>query len=212
MTISCSGEELILSKDRAIYWRRESMLIISDLHLGKSAHFRKHGIQVPAIIGLTDLRRLTALLHEYHPKVLLITGDMFHHDLNSDIGMFAEWRRDFEQLRIFLVLGNHDALRDQDYEEMNIEVYKKEMLCHPFRFIHDRPEVTDTYYTISGHLHPGISVYGKARQQLKLPCFYFGKNLAIMPAFSIFTGLSIVRPEPGDRCFAIGPSKVTQVF
>ena len=55
MQITCRGETLTLDKERAIYWPAQELLIISDLHIGKPAHFRKHGIQVPSTIGDQDL-------------------------------------------------------------------------------------------------------------------------------------------------------------
>lgn len=211
MTISCSGEELILRKERAIYWEKKKMLIISDLHLGKSAHFRKYGIQVPATIGLTDLQRLSTLVAEFSPEILLITGDMFHHKVNSDIAAFATWRNNLPSLRLLLIKGNHDTLLKAEYKALGIEVFEQEMISAPFRFIHHQPETADSYYNISGHIHPGVSIYGKARQQLHLPCFYFGKNTAILPAFSAFTGLSMIRGAEGDRFYAITPTRIFQV-
>lgn len=211
MQITCRGEILILNKERAIYWPAQEMLIISDLHIGKPAHFRKHGIQVPSTIGDQDLTRLKGLIEQYHPKTLLITGDLFHHQLNSDITVFSQWRAEFADLKFLLIKGNHDKLLTNDYKDLGIEVYEKELTCWPFRFIHDRPIAEDEYYTISGHIHPGVTIYGKARQRLSLPCFYFGASHAVLPAFSAFTGLSRIKPEQGDRFYAITPSHVVGV-
>lgn len=211
MNVNCSGEDLVLSKEKAIYWEREKMLIVSDLHIGKSAHFRKSGIQVPHTVGLTDLQRLGALLKEFKPAILLVTGDMFHNKINSDANAFLEWRKTHPNLKIVLIKGNHDELKNEDYQSLGIEVHSKELLIKPFRFIHDKPKVFDDYYNISGHIHPGIALYGKAKQQLKFPCFYFSDTCAVLPAFSVFTGLFIIKPKDGDRFYAITPQKVVQV-
>lgn len=211
MKISCRGEELVLSNDRAVFWPAQSMLIVSDLHIGKSAHFRKSGIQVPDTIGHTDLQRLTILLKEYDPKILLVTGDMFHNNINSDADAFMEWRRRHSSLRVILIKGNHDALRNEDYKTLSIEVHQRELICNPFRFIHDKPKTFDEYYNITGHVHPGIVLYGRARQRLKFPCFYFGETCAVLPAFSVFTGLAILTPEKGDRFYAITPEKLVEL-
>lgn len=208
MTITCKEETLILSRERAIYWQKQEMLIISDLHIGKSAHFRKNGIQVPATVGLTDLQRLSALMREFDPKVLLVTGDMFHNNINSDANAFQEWRKTYPMLKVILVKGNHDDLKKEDYEALGIEVHARELCITPFRFIHDKPKVNDAFYNISGHIHPGVAIYGKARQRLRFPCFYFGRNCAVMPAFSVFTGLKILHPEAEERFYAITPEKV----
>ena len=208
MTINIKGEVLTLDKDRAIYWEAKKMLILSDLHLGKSAHFRKHGIQVPATVGQTDLQRLEALTKKYSVDRLVITGDMFHHKMNSDILDFEHWRKSYPGMKVVLVKGNHDLLKTNDYNQLDIEIHEKELLCSPFRFIHDQPKEFDDYYNITGHIHPGVTIYGKARQSLKFPCFYFGKTCAILPAFSLFTGLSKIKSEEDDRFYAITPKEV----
>lgn len=211
MTINCSGETLILDKDKAIYWPSKQMLIISDIHIGKSAHFRKYGIPVPSTIGQQDLNRLTGLINQYGPENLLITGDMFHNKMNSDVVLFKAWRAEHPGLKILLVKGNHDALQAEDYEGLGIEIHKKEFLLSPFRFIHDKPESADEYFNITGHIHPGVTIYGKARQRLRFPCFYFSDSCAVLPAFSAFTGLSDINPQQGDVFYAITPSKVVAV-
>ena len=211
MTINCSGEQLILDKEKAMYWPSRQMLIISDIHIGKSAHFRRYGIPVPATIGLHDLSRLTKLLYTYNPEILLITGDMFHNSINSDIAHFNTWRMQHQQLKVMLIKGNHDALKPEEYADLGIEIFKKELLMFPFRFIHDKPEEFDEYFNITGHIHPGVTVYGKARQSLRFPCFYFSNTCAVLPAFSAFTGLSTIKPQEGDVFYAITPSSVVEV-
>lgn len=211
MTINCSGEELILDKERAIYWPAKQTLIISDLHIGKSAHFRRNGIPVPATLGRKDLNRITKLTQLYNTVNLIITGDMFHNKMNSDVEEFRAWRLEHASLNIHLIKGNHDDLKPEDYAGLNIEIYQHELLIHPFRFIHDKPQTSDEYFNITGHIHPGVTVYGKARQQLRLPCFYFSNTCAVLPAFSAFTGLSNIKPEQGDVFYAITPTKVLEV-
>ncbi|MBB5638811.1 DNA ligase-associated metallophosphoesterase [Pedobacter cryoconitis] len=211
MTINCKGEDLILSKHRAIYWEAQKMLIISDLHLGKGAYFRKAGIQIPVHVNTADLNTLTTLILEFNPDSLLITGDMFHHQMNSEAELFRQWRLQYPELKILLIKGNHDTLKAKDYSDLAIEIYPKEFLCKPFRFIHDQPAVTDDYYNITGHIHPGVTIYGKARQLIRLPCFYFGKTCAILPAFSAFTGLSKINAAKEDLFYAITPEKVVLV-
>ena len=44
------NEKLIFTNQRALFWEKNNSLIISDLHLGKTAYFRKNGIPVPSDI------------------------------------------------------------------------------------------------------------------------------------------------------------------
>ncbi|HKP31293.1 MAG TPA: hypothetical protein VJT83_01130, partial [Chitinophagaceae bacterium] len=60
----------------------------------------------------------------------------------------------------------------------------------------------------TGHIHPGISISGLGRQSLKFPCYYFADQYAVMPAFSRFTGLAMIKPKEDDSVFAIVEDKV----
>lgn len=212
MTITLKDEELILAKERAVFFPKEQLLAISDLHLGKSAHFRKAGIQVPTTLAQSDLQRLSIVLEKFQPKTLLINGDMFHHDHNTEVDDFARWKQQYNQLEFVLVKGNHDKLDEDSYRHLGIKVYNPNYCTAKFCFIHDSVQCTEeALYPISGHIHPGITLLGKARQSLRFPCFYFGTDYAVLPAFSAFTGLSMLKPKTGDLVLAITPQKVVKV-
>ena len=83
--ITILNEELVLTNQRAIYWNKESALILSDLHIGKTAHFRRHGIPMPDDILQKDLLRLEELISHFEVKTLLIVGDLFHAETNTDM-------------------------------------------------------------------------------------------------------------------------------
>lgn len=212
MTITIREEELILDKERAIYFPTQKTLAISDLHLGKAAHFRKAGVQVPSTLAQSDLQRLSVLFDNYKPETLLINGDMFHHEINSDIDVFEKWKADYKNVKFLLVKGNHDHLHNKQYHDLGIEVHEPSFCTENFCFIHDAVKCNEKeLYPISGHVHPGISIVGKAKQRLKFPCFYFGNEHAVMPAFSAFTGLYLIKPKPQEQVFAITPTKVVKV-
>lgn len=211
MKIEIRGEELILDKERAIYLPNEQLLAISDLHLGKAAHFRKAGLAIPNTVSRNDLSRLENLLQKYQPKTLLINGDMFHSDFNTEIEEFAKWKENFSEVSFLLVKGNHDKQKREVYADLAVEVYEPTYKSTNFCFIHDAAECTSDLYSIGGHIHPGISIVNKAKQRLKFPCFYFSESHAILPAFSVFTGLQLLRPSGNDQVFAITPTKVVKV-
>lgn len=212
MTISVRGEELQLIKERALYLPKDKILAISDLHVGKSAHFRKSGLQIPVGIAQQDLIRLAKVIENTQPETLLINGDLFHHDLNSDVDYFANWKMQFPALRFVLVKGNHDRLATKNYEDLGIEVFDPNFCTGSFCFVHDSTHCTvATLYPISGHIHPGVTLVGKAKQRMRFPCFYFGTNYAVLPAFSEFTGLYSLKKKKDDLVYAITPNRVIQV-
>ncbi len=63
-----AGNDLLLNNQRSIYWQAQNALILSDLHSGKSAHFRKHGMAIPSYLHYSDLERLQFLIQHYQPK------------------------------------------------------------------------------------------------------------------------------------------------
>lgn len=194
----------ILSSERVVFWENENALVLADLHIGKSGHFRKAGIGIPQSVYKDDLHRLLSQLLFFKAEKLIIVGDLSHSRANKELDLFYKWRHDFPSLEIQLARGNHDILDDVWYKETNIMVHEEELQIGKFCFVHDPVEQPEPgKYYFSGHVHPAVSIRGKAKQSLKFPCFYLGKQQAILPAFSRFTGNYPVKPGPGEKAFAI---------
>ena len=209
-------QTLWLSPERCIFWEEKKALILSDLHLGKTGHFRKSGIGVPQNIFKEDLQRLFAQIQFFKPAQLLIVGDLFHSHANKEMDMFLKWRNDVPHLQMHLVRGNHDILSKKFYSDANIEVTKQKLSIENFCFTHDinetcEEESSNTNFTFSGHVHPGIRMSGVGKQQLYFPCFYFTKEYAILPAFSRFTGISKIKPVKTDKVFVLVDNKVVKL-
>lgn len=208
-------QTLWLSASRCIFWEEENILILSDLHLGKSGHFRKAGIGIPQNIFKEDLQRLFSQIQFFKPKIVLIAGDMFHSKANKEIDFFLKWRNDIAAVEFYLVMGNHDILPKKMYEEANIEVFEDKYSLKNFCFTHDISthceEPGKELFTFSGHIHPGIKMNGLGNQSLMLPCFYFGKKHAVLPAFSAFTGLAKIKPASTDHVFALVENSVIKL-
>lgn len=209
------NQTLWLSPDRCILWEEENTLIIADLHLGKSGHFRKEGIGIPQGIYKADLQRLMSQVYLFKADRLIIAGDFTHSSANKEFDLFQRWRKDFSALQIDLVLGNHDILDKQWYASSEIYVHEQELICGPFAFRHDPLTASDESntgkYSFTGHLHPVIHLKGKGKQQLRFPCFFFGHHSAILPAFSKFTGGFALQPEKGEKVFALVDDSVMEI-
>jgi DNA ligase-associated metallophosphoesterase len=206
------GQTLWLSPERCIYWEEQQSLIISDTHFGKTGHFRKSGIPVPQNVYKDDLQRLISQVQYFKPQQLIVVGDLFHSVANKELDLFQRWRSNLSALHIHLVKGNHDILKREWYTSTSIEVANDHLSIANFCFVHDIQQACEpsehTDYYFSGHIHPCVSVSGLGRQSLKFPCFYFGKEFAILPAFGKFTGTALIEPNKTDSVFAILPSNV----
>jgi uncharacterized protein len=202
-----SGNTFLLSSDRCIFWEEQKTLILSDLHLGKTGHFRKSGIAVPQAIFKEDMQRLVCQLQIFKPRQVIVIGDMFHSADNKEHDFFLKWRQDFSRLAIHLVKGNHDILKESWYETAGIIINKCELTLGDFVFVHDFTDCTtpEEKYVFSGHIHPGISISGLGNQSLRFPCFYFGAQYAVLPAFSRFTGTHGIKPKRGEYVYALLP-------
>ncbi|SRR5690606_24542564 len=209
------NEHLVLSADRTVFWENENTLIIADLHIGKTGHFRKAGIGVPPQVYKDDLHRLLAQLLFFKAEKLIIVGDLSHSGENREMELFTKWRRDFSSLEIELVKGNHDILEEKWYSSADITVCEDALLRSPFVFTHDvfasATATVDDGYIFSGHVHPGITIRGKGRQSLRFPCFYFAGEYCILPAFSRFTGTYGVQPKKGEMVYAVMDRQVCKL-
>jgi DNA ligase-associated metallophosphoesterase len=209
-----ADQDLLLLPQKAIFWEQEQALIAADVHLGKVGHFRKAGIAVPLDMEQTELSVLSDLIFEYKPKKLILLGDFFHSDMNADWDWFILWRSQFPRLEINLIRGNHDIIDDDHYRQLDIALYD-ELLTGPFLMLHHPLGETELRqakgYVFCGHIHPGISLSGKARQHLTLPCFAFGERQGILPSFGKFTGRVAIRSVKRDQIFAIAKDKVVAI-
>lgn len=203
----------LLSADRCIFWEEEKILILSDLHLGKTGHFRKSGIAIPQAVFKEDMQRLVTQLQLFKPRQVIIIGDMFHSESNKEHDFFLKWRQDFSSLPIHLVKGNHDILKKEWYALADITIHTCELQLGDFVFVHDGVDCTipEHGYIFSGHIHPAITIRGLGKQALSFPCFYFGKQYAVLPAFSKFTGTFTIEPKAGENVFALVKQSVISI-
>ena len=64
---------------------------------------------------------------------------------------------------------------------------------------------------LAGHLHPCVGIGRRGWDYLRLPCFWLGDRVGVLPAFGAFTGMHPVRPAGQDRLFAVADGLVAAV-
>lgn len=211
MQVEIFGEQLELYPQKAVFWRRKGILFLADLHLGKINHFRKSGIAVPSKANDKNLELMIDLVNLTNPERFICLGDLFHSHYNPEWEVFGELVKHFNKTSFELVLGNHDIMSDQQYRRKGIIVHEK-LRIEPFIFTHHpMNEVDLLLYNLSGHIHPGVNMRGKAKQSVTLPCFYFGEHAGLLPAFGTFTGLARIYPKKDDKIFVIAEDKIIAV-
>lgn len=213
VNITIRNQRLELLPQKALFWPDRKYLILSDLHLGKTGHFRKLGIAAPGKANLKNLDRLSKLIDFSEPQKLIILGDLFHSSANREWFQFEEWRKTFHDLNIVLVSGNHDQLHTSFYRSADIEVIDR-MELGDFLLVHDAADLQkkSDKTIISGHIHPGVKLKGKGKQRLRLPCFSVSDQEIILPAFGEFTGLHIIQPGENRKIFPIVENRVIDLL
>ena len=206
--IDILGQQFELHPSGAAYWEDEGLLLIADLHLGKVAHFRKHGAAVPADLALENYKRLNEVIRYFNPTRLTFMGDLFHSSMNTDWDHFANWKLS-QRLEIDLIFGNHDIISSHKFEELGIQLYE-ELNLKGILLTHHPTEVEDSF-NIAGHIHPGVKLRGAGRQSMRLPCFFRSERYMILPAFGIFTGKHTLKPGPKDQVYAMAEGQVIEL-
>lgn len=208
LTVKIAGTNALLLPDRAMYLMDHRALIVSDVHLGKITHFRKHGIGIPQKALYDNFKRLALLIDSINPEKIIFLGDLFHSSINYEWSIFGKFLSSYPDTYFELILGNHDILDQQNYNQLNLYV-KRQCIIDQLLLSHEPIDtVPDGLYNIYGHIHPAVRLRGRGRQTLRLPCYLLAKNYAIMPAFGTFTGMHTLSPSSDDLIYAIADGQV----
>jgi len=209
VTAIIANERMELLAEKAIHLPQYDTLLIADLHFGKVEHFRKNGIGIPSGASSKDFNKLKDLVLKIGAKEVVFLGDLFHSDFNNAWFGFQDLIKELHDFTFHLVLGNHDIMDKDVYE--NLEVCHQMELGNLILTHEPLDVVLEEKYNLCGHIHPGVRLRGKARQNLRLPCFYFGKHTGILPAFGSFTGLHVIKPLEDDKVYVVNGDVVLQV-
>ena len=114
-------ETCALLPDGAVWWAAAQTLWLSDLHLGKAAHFRKHGVPIGSEPTLATLHRLREQIQGVAAGRVLLLGDLFHSDINREWEPFAGLCEEFQEVEWVLVQGNHDMIPEVLLRESGIQ-------------------------------------------------------------------------------------------
>ncbi|MBC7997879.1 MAG: ligase-associated DNA damage response endonuclease PdeM [Leptolyngbya sp.] len=208
------GEELTLLPQRAIYWESKKTLLVADVHFGKAATFRALNVAVPAGTTEKDLKTLSKMIGETGARKVIFLGDLVHNyrGLTDRVSsLLSAWREFHDDLEITLVRGNHDKKIPQIEQLLRLNIVAEPLIVPPFALKH-HPEAEKEHYVLCGHTHPAVLLFGKARQKLRLPCFWFAKKVGTLPAFGSFTGCAVIEPEEGEHIFVIAENKVMEAL
>jgi len=215
-TLNLGGQTLQLLPERCAFWQEAGVLLLADLHLGKAAHLRHHGMAIPEGHTADDLTRLSRVLHRTQAREILICGDLFHAPTAQSPAILAlveQWRASHPEVSVSLITGNHDRGGALPPLRCGIRLAGPSLWRTPFQLIHDPAEAIAGRITISGHLHPLAALSGGRGSALRAPCFWWqaSRSCLVLPGFGSFTAGVAIQPAPADTLHVITGETVVAV-
>ncbi|MBB3408329.1 hypothetical protein FHT87_002232 [Rhizobium sp. BK316] len=169
----------------ALYLPDAGILVVSDLHLEKSAAFARRGMMLPPYDTLATLTVLAAVVSRYDPQIVISLGDNFHDRVGSEHlpdafrTLIVEMARGREWIWIN---GNHDPDGTVDLPG----TCSDELYYAGLTFRHE-PRDGLQKGEIAGHLHPAATVR-RREKSVRRPCFATDGGRLLMPAFGVMSG------------------------
>lgn len=178
------GAQLMALGSGALFWPGESLLVVSDLHLGKSERRARLGeAPLPPYETRDTLDRLERDLRATKPATIICLGDSF--DDNQAAAALPET----EKLRTsalqagrqwIWIEGNHDPgpvdLGGSHRADASLGGLTFRHIASP-----------EGKAEISGHYHPKLTLPTRGRT-ISRPAFLMDDRRLIMPAYGTYTG------------------------
>lgn len=193
---------------KALFFPKEKILAIGDMHLGYEAMLQEQGTLIPRTqINQTkdDLKYILEILKSRKIKLnkLIFLGDIKHYftfqkiEKNIFIDILNLIKEYVSEENIIIIRGNHDKI--ENFAEKNLHnfyIKNNIIFIHGDLVFHEikRKEIK---IVVMGHLHPAITIIDKQKiRSEKYKCFLIGehkgKQVFILPSFfPLIEGTSI---------------------
>ncbi|MBC7138383.1 MAG: ligase-associated DNA damage response endonuclease PdeM [Defluviimonas sp.] len=196
-----AGARLVARAAGTLWWPDAGVLVVSDLHLGKSGRIaRRGGALLPPYETADTLARLGAEIAALQPATVVCLGDTFDDLMAAELPEAeALWlARLMAGRRWIRIAGNHDPGPVRPGGE-----HLAEWRAGPLIFRHIA--APGAVGEVSGHYHPKARVTARG-QALARPCFLIDAARAVLPAFGTYTG-GLATTDPA-LCALMAPGAV----
>lgn len=213
LDVEAGGTVLRLLPQRAVYLPAHHALLVADAHIGKAVSFRRLGVPVPGGTTTETLQRLSDAVAATGARHVVFLGDLLHSARSraaTTWAAVARWREVHAQLQLTLVRGNHDSHAGDPPTDWGVRCVDEPFMLGGLALCH-HPQPVPGAYALAGHIHPAVVLGGRAHQRLRLPCFHFGAEVGVLPAFGAFTGMHVMKAGSGDRICVVAGDQVRAV-
>lgn len=216
--------------DETLFFPKEEILVIGDLHIGYDYMLRELGILIPEQQTKDTIKRIKKIFDKIKDKNYKLKKVVFLGDIKHSFGFEFEERNEFRKIieiietkvkkeDIIIIKGNHDTVDYTSDKKMKPFHVEKDIL-----FIHGHKsckEIIDKKIKIvvSGHLHPSIIISEKKGIKKEMyKCFLEGiskgKTFIVLPSFFGFVEGTPVNyyGENHVESFSIIPKKDIMKF
>ncbi|AHM04242.1 hypothetical protein roselon_01879 [Roseibacterium elongatum DSM 19469] len=192
LPVTFCGEALEALGSGGLFWPSRRLLVVSDLHLGKSERMaRRGGAMLPPYEGAETLDRLARDIDRTAPATVICLGDSF------DDTAAAEALDDATRGRLGALMAGRTWIWIEGNHDPGPIALGGDHLLHyqagPLVFRHIA--TPDARGELSGHYHPKARLSLRGRS-LSRRCFLIDACRIILPAYGAYTGgLACDRPE-----------------
>lgn len=182
---------------KTIFFQKQGILAIGDLHLGFEYKLQQSGVLIPEMQIEEIKSELKKIFDEIKDKNLKLKKIIFLGDIKHSFSYEWKEKNYFKELltflekyvknkNIILIKGNHDTI-DYSFADKLQDYFIIEDLA----FTHGHksfPEIFDEKIKtiVMGHLHPSVIISDNIKRE-KYKCFLMGKyktkNIIILPSF-----------------------------
>jgi putative SbcD/Mre11-related phosphoesterase len=215
---------------KTLFFAKEKIVVVGDLHLGYETSLRARGLEIPFRQFKEVETELTKTLEHIKARFGKISEIIFLGDVKHHFGYIGEEKEEMLKLikflrkyvknenKIIFIRGNHEK-NEKNQKFMDYYIVKD------IAFIHGDREFVEIYnknvnLVVMGHLHPAVTLSDKMKiKREKYKCFLVGrykkKDFVILPSFlNITEGVSANEffEFGGDGNFCIIPEKELENF
>jgi len=183
-SFTLAGAELSARASGALWWPKHRLLVVSDLHLGKSERIaRLGGTMLPPYETRDTLARVDDEIAKTDPDTVICLGDSF-----DDIAAVTGLQHDIQTWLTRLMAGRRWIWIEGNHDPGPVDLggsHMAELSLSPLTFRHIA--IAGTAGEVSGHYHPKATIRSRGRS-LTRPCFLYDIDRLILPAFGTYTG------------------------